>query len=64
MIVFKSYSLYTPLRSKIKSAVRIPLGLGRYDKFLELPNSWSKKFIAHQNNDHAVMAAKDEEGWE
>jgi hypothetical protein len=31
---------------------------------LELPNSWSKKFIAHQNNDRAVMAAKDEEGWE
>ena len=35
----------------------MPLGLGRYDKFLELPNSWSKKFIAHQNNDRAVMQA-------
>ena len=28
-IVFKSNILYTPLRSKMKSAVRIPLGLGR-----------------------------------
>jgi hypothetical protein len=29
----------------------------RYDKFLELPNSWGKKFIVHQDNDRAVMAA-------
>ena len=28
-MVFKSYILYTPLFSKIKSAVLIPLGLGR-----------------------------------
>ena len=46
-IVFKSYILYTPLFSKIKSAVRMPLGLGRI--YTLLP--WATAFRAASNRE-------------